>query len=77
VPTTLHNKDSSHGEILSTHKEQTVYHTHYYLNPTCVQQTIKLSAAGLECQMAPKHQNMTSFSGLPTCLLEKHMYHIP
>ena len=38
MPTSLHNDDSSHGEILSAHKEQTVYHTHYYLSPTCVQQ---------------------------------------
>jgi len=33
VPTALHN-DSSHGEILSAHKEQTVYHIHYYLCTT-------------------------------------------
>jgi hypothetical protein len=71
VPTALHNNDSSHGEIYSTQEEQTVYHVHYYLSPIYVQQTVKPSAAGLDCQMAPKHHNVTSFSGLPTCLLQK------
>jgi len=71
VPTALHNNDSSHGEILSTHEEQTVYPIHYYLKPTYAQQTVKPSAADLDCQTAPKHHNMTSFSGLPTPLLRK------
>lgn len=71
MPTALHNNDLSHGEILSTHEKQTVYHIHSYLRPTYVQQTVKPSATGLDCQMAPKHHNMTSFSGLPICLLQK------